>query len=66
MECTRYSCIREFRRSKSMTQLEMARIMECHINSYYLYESGKVEMPVSKAKKVAKYFDIDWWTLYED
>lgn len=66
MKDTTYSGIRKFRRSKSMTQLEMAKIMECHINSYYLYESGKVEMPVSKAKKVAKYFDINWWTLYED
>lgn len=66
MRYTAYSGIREFRRSKSMTQLEMASIMECHINSYYLYETGKVEMPVSKAKKVAMYFDIDRWTLYED
>lgn len=49
-----------------MTQEQFANIMDCHINSYYLYETGRVEMPVSKAKKLAEYFDIDWWILYEE
>lgn len=66
MKGTTYSGIKKFRKSKKMTQSEMANIMECHINSYYLYETGQIEMPVSRAKKVAKHFDVDWWTLYEE
>lgn len=63
---TTYSRLRELRKENNLSQMEMAKIMDCHVNSIYLYESGQVEMPVSKAKKLAKYLKIDWWMLYED
>nr|DAM67779.1 MAG TPA: hypothetical protein [Caudoviricetes sp.] len=31
-----------------------------------MYEHGDLELPVSKAKLLAKEFKIDWWKLYEN
>lgn len=63
---TRYSSLGKFRKKHEKTKQEMANIMCCHINTYYMYENGQLELPVSKASLLAKELKIDWWLLYEE
>lgn len=66
MNDTTCSTLKTIRLKYKKTQQELANIMGVHVNSYYLYETEQIEMPVSKAKKLAEYLKIDWWTLYEN
>ena len=55
-----------YRRKKGMSKNKVSTILGCHINTYYLYEKGELELPVRYAKKLGKFYEIDWWLLYEE
>lgn len=66
MRNTTCSRLKVFRKNKYKTQVELAKIIGVHVNTYQLYESGKLDLPVKYAKTLGEYFGVDWWLLYED
>lgn len=66
MKNTICSRLKEFRNKNYKTQVEFAEIIGVHVNTYQLYETNKLDLPVKYAKKLGKYFGVDWWLLYED
>lgn len=58
--------LKQFRKQKYRTQEGFANIMGVHVNSYRRFESNESELPVTCAKKLGDYFEINWWELYED
>lgn len=63
---TRYSRLKELRVHNSMTQKDFGKILGIKTNMYQKYEYGLMELPVKHAKTLGKYFNFDWWMLYED
>ena len=49
-----------------MSQKEMGEIIGVNDRAVGNYERGVRSLPVDKAKKLGKYFNFDWWKLYED
>lgn len=66
MKNTTCSRLKKFRKMNNMTQVELAEIIGVHVNTYQLYETNKLDFPVRHAKKLVKFYKIDWWTLYEE
>ena len=66
MKDTTSSRLNFYRRKKGLSKNKVSKILGCHINTYYLYEKGDLELPVRYAKKLGEFYRIDWWLLYED
>lgn len=66
MKDTIGSRLKVYRRKKGLSKNKVSKILGCHINTYYLYEKGDLELPVRYAKKLGKFYEIDWWLLYEE
>lgn len=58
--------LKQFRRQKDRNQDNFAYIMGVHVNSYRRFETNESELPVTCAKKLGDYFNINWWELYDD
>lgn len=56
----------DLRKSKGLTQEELAKIVGISQNSISRFETGEsIPKPVI-AKKIAKILCFEWWKLYED
>lgn len=63
---TRYSMLKGLRKKYKVTQKFIAEILEIRTNVYQGYEYGNRELPIKHAKRLGRFFQFDWWLLYED
>lgn len=63
---TRYSRLKDLRNKYKLTQRFIAELLEIRTNVYQGYEYGNRELPVKYAKRLGRFFQFDWWELYED
>lgn len=54
------------RRQKGLTQAELSRVLGVSQQSISKYENGERKLPVDIAKKLGKYFNVEWTSFYED
>ena len=52
------------RKDKRLTLSELARMVGTTEASISRYETGKRELPVKMAKKIAAVLEVEWWKLY--
>lgn len=57
--------LKQFRKQEDRNQENFAYIMGVHVNTYRRFENNETELPVTCAKKLGDYFEINWWELYE-
>lgn len=57
--------IRQLRRRKRITQIELANRVGVVPQSICAYEKGKIEPSVQVMKAIAKELDFVWWHYYE-
>ena len=62
---TRYSMLKDLRKKYKVTQKFMGELLGIRTNMYQRYEYGMIELPVKHAKRLGRYFQFDWWELYE-
>ncbi len=53
-----YQRLRDLREDKDLTQEEVGKILFTSKQQYYLYESGKREIPFHMAKILAEFYDV--------
>ncbi len=56
------SRLKMIRKHVSLTQLNMARILDCSLAMYKRYEAGETDIPATKLSGLKEYYkiDIDW------
>ena len=47
--------LKELREDNDLKQINIAQILNCKQNTYYQYESGKRQIPISALKKLAEF-----------
>ncbi len=60
-----YSRIRNLREDKDMTQVEIAKILNCSQRIYSNYERGEVDIPTAILIKIAKLHNVSTDYLLE-
>jgi transcriptional regulator with XRE-family HTH domain len=50
--------LKELRKSKKLKQRQIAELLKISDRQYRSYEAGEVDPPLSKAEKLADYFDV--------
>ena len=58
--------LKELRLKKGISQKELASILNVSQSVICLYETGKRELPVKKAKALSDFFAVPWYIFYED
>lgn len=58
--------LKELRKKNNLNQEAVANFLGIKQHSYSNIESGKRKLSVNLAKKLGEFYNIDWWTLYED
>lgn len=53
-------------KEKGYTQVEFAKKVGISHRALVNYMNKRREIPVSTAKKMGKFLEIDWWELYEE
>lgn len=56
--------LRTLRRSRGLTQKEVAAALSITQTAYYKYEDGSVEIPVRNIIKLSKFYNIDMNELF--
>ena len=54
----KYKNIRSIREDHDVTQQQMAELLNVSQNTYYQYETGKIEWSASTLIKLTDYFDV--------
>lgn len=58
--------LRTLRIKYGLSQDELASEMDCNRSTIAMIETGKNEPSIKLAKKLAKYFDVDWTVFFKD
>lgn len=58
--------IKKIREKYGLSQKELGEVIGVNDRAVGNYERGIRNLSVDKAKKLGKYFNFDWWRLYED
>lgn len=60
--------LKELREDHDLKQINIAQILNCKQNTYYQYESGKRQIPLSSLKKLAEFYNtsIDYIVDFTD
>lgn len=57
--------LKRIRKERNMTVYELAALVGTTEASISRYETGKRELPVKMAKKIAAVLKTEWWKLYD-
>lgn len=57
--------LKELRIENKLSQKDMGKIIGVNGRAIGNYERGIRVLSVDKAKKLGKYFNFNWWELYE-
>lgn len=57
--------LKELRYQYGITQQELADQLDMSRDNLAQIETERHGMSRNTAKKIAEFFDVDWWTLYE-
>lgn len=49
--------LKSLREDKDITQLQIAKLLDCKQNTYQQYESGKRQIPIEALKKLAIFYN---------
>ena len=49
--------LKELRKEKGLTQMELANILGIKKITYFKYESGEINIPIPKLIEIARYFE---------
>jgi transcriptional regulator with XRE-family HTH domain len=50
--------IKELRRAKNQSQTELSEVIGVSLRTIQNYESGSVDVPINKLKKIAQHYDV--------
>lgn len=50
--------IKELREDNDLTQIQIAKILNCKQNTYAQYESGKRQIPIEALKKLCLFYSV--------
>lgn len=50
--------IKEIREDRDLTQIEIAKVLNCKQNTYAQYESGKRQIPIEAIKKLCVFYNV--------
>ncbi len=50
--------IKEIREDRDLTQVEIAKVLNCKQNTYAQYESGKRQIPIEAIKKLCVFYNV--------
>ncbi len=50
--------VKEIREDRDLTQIEIAKVLNCKQNTYAQYESGKRQIPIEAIKKLCVFYNV--------